>query len=84
MRSFIIIIITIILKVSFIIKARQEPRWGTSLVVQWLGIRLPMQGTGVRSLVGGTKIPHAVVQVSPGAATGKKTACCNEEPACHN
>ena len=25
---------------------------GTSLVVQWLRIRLPMQGTGVRSLVG--------------------------------
>ena len=26
--------------------------FGTSLVVQWLRIRLPMQGTRVRSLVG--------------------------------
>ena len=40
-------------------------RTGTSLVVQWLRIRLPMQGTQVRSLVredptcrGATKLVH--------------------------
>ena len=27
-------------------------KWGTSLVVQWLRISLPVQGTRVRSLVG--------------------------------
>ena len=30
-------------------KTKRQP--GTSLVVQWLRIRLPMQGTWVRSLV---------------------------------
>ncbi|KAJ8780612.1 hypothetical protein J1605_000655 [Eschrichtius robustus] len=29
----------------------QKSVWRTSLVVQWLGIRLPMQGTQIRSLV---------------------------------
>ena len=33
---------------------------GTSLVAQWLGIRLPMQGTWVRS----RKIPRAAEQLS--------------------
>ena len=32
-------------------KLIQEAMEGTSLVVQWLRIRLPMQGTRVRSLV---------------------------------
>ena len=44
-----------------------EKRIGTSLVVQWLRIRLPMQGTWVRSLV--REIPHAVEQLSPCATT---------------
>ena len=30
---------------------RQEYRGGPSLVIQWIRIRLPMQGTQVRSLV---------------------------------
>ena len=32
---------------------------GTALVVQWLRLRLPMQGVRVQSLVGGSKISHA-------------------------
>ena len=28
-----------------------EIEWRASLVARWLGIRLPMQGTGVRALV---------------------------------
>ena len=32
-------------------KCKLKPQWGTSLVVQWLRICLPMQGTWVRSLV---------------------------------
>ena len=43
--------------------------WGTSLVAQWLRIRLPMQRTQVRSLV--QKIPHAMEQLSPCATTTK-------------
>ena len=42
----------------------------TSLVAQWLRIRLSRQGTQVQSLV--RKIPHAAEQLSPWAAT--KTA----------
>ena len=36
-------------------KKRNTQRCGTSPVVQWLTIRLPMQGTRVRSLVGELK-----------------------------
>ena len=36
---------------------------GASLVVQWLRIRLPIQGTQVRSLV--REDPHAAEQLSP-------------------
>ena len=39
----------------------------TSLVVQWLGIHLPVLETWLRSLVG-TKIPRAVGQPRPWAA----------------
>ena len=42
---------------------------GTSLVVQWLRICLPVQGTWVWSLVQGTKIPHASGHLSPQAST---------------
>ena len=48
---------------------------GTSLVAQWLRIRLPRQGTWVRSLVRedptchGVKIPRAAEQLSPCATT---------------
>ena len=41
---------------------------GTSLVVQWLRIRLPMQGTQVRSLVRELR-SHVPGQLSPCAAT---------------
>ena len=47
---------------------------GTSLVVQWLRICLPMQGTLVRALV--WEDPHAAEQLSPCATT--------TEAACHN
>ena len=40
----------------------------TSLVAQWLRIRLSMQGTQVRSLIP-EKIPHAAEQLSPRATT---------------
>ena len=40
---------------------------GASLVVQWLGICLPMQGTWVWALV--RKIPHAAEQLGPWATT---------------
>ena len=33
------------------IRKRRELLWRTSLVVQWLRIHLPMQGTRVQSLV---------------------------------
>ena len=39
---------------------------GTSLVVQWLKIHLPVQGLG-------TKIPHSMGQLSPKAATTEAT-----------
>ena len=47
---------------------------GTSLVVQCLGIHLPLQGTQVNPW--SRKIPHAAEQLSPCAAT--------TEPMCHN
>ena len=42
---------------------------GTSLVVQWLRICLPMQGTWVPSLVREPKIPHTTGQLRPHTAT---------------
>ena len=42
---------------------------GTSLLVQWLRICPPVQQTWVPSLTGGTKIPHALGQLSPSATT---------------
>ena len=44
-----------------------KPSPGASLVIQWLGIHLPMQGTRVRSLV--WEIPHAAGQLSLGTTT---------------
>ncbi|KAJ8783595.1 hypothetical protein J1605_008638 [Eschrichtius robustus] len=49
--------------------AIKTPNYGTSLVKQWLGIRLPMQGTRVR----------AVVREDP-TCRGATTT----EPVCHN
>ena len=54
-------------------------RWGTSLVAQWLRIRLPMQGTQVQSLV----------QEDPTCCRATKLLChnywaCALEPASHN
>ena len=54
-------------------KATQQKKPSTkwenwdSLVVQWLRIRLPVQGTRVQALV--WKIPHAAEQLSPCATT---------------
>ena len=51
-----------------------KPQKGTSLVVQWLRIHLPMQGTQVQSLV--RKIPHATEQLGRGtASTGHLGLC---------
>ena len=46
--------------------------WRTSLVAQWLRIRLPMQETWVRSLV--WKIPHDAGQLSS-CTTTTESAC---------
>ena len=40
---------------------------GTSLVAQWLRVRLPVQGHGFEPWSG--KIPHAMEQLSPCATT---------------
>ena len=53
--------------------------WGASLVAQWLRIRLPMQGTGVRALV----------QEDPTCRRATKPVChnywaCALQPACRN
>ena len=59
---------------------------GTSLVVQWLRIRLAMQGMWVQPM--GTKIPHAAEPLSPCAATTKPKhkaedpKLCNKDPMC--
>ena len=50
---------------------------GTSLVVQWRIIFLPMQAIWVQSLVRRTKIPHASGELSLWAAT--KTQCSQKE-----
>ena len=50
---------------------------GTSLVVQWLRILLPMLAIWVRSLVRRTKIPQASGELSLWAAT--KTQCSQKE-----
>ena len=42
---------------------------GTSLAVQWLKINLSVQGTWVWSPIRGTKIPHAMEQLSPCTTT---------------
>ena len=48
---------------EFIEKCLYKHFAGTSLVVQWLRIQLPMQVTRVQALV--WKIPHAAEQLSP-------------------
>ena len=45
----------------------ESPEVGTSLMVEWAGIHLPMQGTQVRSMV--QRIPRAVGQLSPCTTT---------------
>ena len=56
------------------LKHHQETQDGTSLVAQWLRIRLLMQRTWVRALV--REDPTCAEQLSPRATTS--------EPACHN
>ena len=48
---------------------------GTSLVVQWLGIHLPMRGTWVRSLVG--ELGPTCHEAAKPACNDKALACCN-------
>ena len=55
--------------------------FGPSLVVRWLRILLPMQRTWVRSLVGETKIPHALGQLSP-LATTRQVHTLQQEEGC--
>ena len=62
------------------IKSEKKKKSGTSLVVQWLRIRLPMQGTGVRS---------SLVWEDPTCCGATKPMChnywaCALEPASHN
>ena len=45
----------------------KNTNWGTFLVAQRLEVCLAVQGMQVRSLIGVTKIPHAVRQRSPSA-----------------
>ena len=42
-----------------LLQGQRREKDRTSLVVQWLGLRLPVQGLWVRSLGQGTNIPHA-------------------------
>ena len=55
---------------------------GTSLVVQWVRIHLPLQGTRFNPQYG--KIPHAIEQLNQCTATTEpelyKTIHCNEKP----
>ena len=46
--------------------------WGTSMVVQWLRIRLPMQAMGGSIPGQGTKIPHAKGQLRSLRATTRE------------
>ena len=58
----------------------------TSLVAQWLRIRLPMQGTWVLALV--REIPHAAEQLSLCTTTTEPAfyslRATTTEPTCHN
>ena len=54
---------------KFVKENDQNKEGRTSLVVQWLRIHLPMHGEWVQSVP--QKMPHAVEQVSLGAATLK-------------
>ena len=50
----------------------KKKKSGPSLVVRWLRICLAIQGTQVPLVPGwGTKIPHALEQLSPGATATK-------------
>ena len=55
-----------------ITEAKQKKRVRTSLAVQWLRIRLPMQGTQVHHPCS-RKIPHDVEQLSPCTSTTEPT-----------
>ena len=54
---------------------KQNPHQWASLGVQWLGIHLARQGTGVQSLAGENRIPHVVEQLSPCATTIEAWVC---------
>ena len=52
---------------------------GTSLVAQWLGVRLPMQGTRVRALV--REDPTCCGEAGP---VHHNYGACDLEPVSHN
>ena len=58
---------------------KKERKRGTSLVVQWLRICLPIQGHGFDPY--SRKIPHAKGQLSPCPTTTEPT-CCNYGSPC--
>ena len=57
---------------------------GTSLVVQWLGIHLPVQGMQVQSLVRELRSQHSVGQLSPEHWNQRTHASQLEKPMHHN
>ena len=69
-----------------------KAQWGTSLVVQWYRICLPMQGTWVQSLVRGDPTCHGVTKPVPfdywantlEPALCSKRSLHSEKPAHHN
>ena len=54
---------------------KKKKSLGTFLVVQWLGILLPIQGLCVRSLVWETKTPHAMELLCPCTTTRDPMRC---------
>ena len=70
-------------------KKLKQNKTGTSLVVQWLRIRLPMQGTQFRSLVGELRSHITTGQLSPrhnywARALESQCATTREKSARHN
>ena len=57
-----------------------EVHLGTSVVVQWLGICLPMQGTQIRIPGQGTKVQHTMWQLSLHATTTEPMSCGAHRP----
>ena len=65
---------------TFLLLSIRKWSLGTSLVVQWLRIYLPMQGSQVWSLLGELR-SHMLWGNSSPPATAREATCCNEDPA---